>query len=487
MFGVKGFDIVIGNPPYVEFKNLAKQVKALLTGYRTTKGKYDLYIPFLEQPSRLLKKSGILCYICPTRFMHRDYGAEVRKFIASNYEIAQIVDFGDRQMFETATTYTGVFIFKNAVRSDYTFYYANELTRNEPLSVSSTKLLEGPWYFENESIEGLISSIREKTRALESISEGILQGIATGKDSVFLVKENIIREYEIERDILKPFLMGKDIRRYAIEWSGNYCIYPYNDFGKVIPEADFKTKYPKAYRYLTNRKAELSGRDYFERSSKLWFELWNQRTITKFKKRKIVTLDNASRNSFAIDDGKFIGTTTTYSIIIPDDSFGLEFVTALLNSRLLTYYHQKNTIPQASGFFRYQATFIKGFPIKVAEAHIQDTFKNLVDYLLFLREADVNVSEHVSNSHLTEQFDEVIDALVYELYFERHFRQADIAFHKYAARDFNPIEGLDNKDKLKVIETAYQKLREKNSEIRNNLKLMDIRLADLIGPIKKAR
>ena len=93
------------------------------------------------------------------------------------------------------------------------------------------------------------------------------------------------------------------------------------------------------------------------------------------------------------------------------------------------------------------------------------------------------------NSHLVEQFEEVIDALVYELYFEEDFRRAEIEFLKYAKRDFPPIEGLklNHAEKIKIIHNAYQTLRQKDNEIRNNLKLMDIRLADLIMPIKTAR
>ena len=91
------------------------------------------------------------------------------------------------------------------------------------------------------------------------------------------------------------------------------------------------------------------------------------------------------------------------------------------------------------------------------------------------------------NSHLVEQFEEVIDALVYELYFEEDFRRAEIEFLKYAARDFPSIERLARSDKIKTVHAAYQTLRRQDNEIRNNLKLMDIRLEDLIMPIKTAR
>ncbi len=134
-------------------------------------------------------------------------------------------------------------------------------------------------------------------------------------------------------------------------------------------------------------------------------------------------------------------------------------------------------------------------------------FVNLVDYILFLKETDE--AEQVKGSEFklqfafagearrehaeawtqnaVEQFEEVIDALVYELYFEEDFRQAEIEFQTYAARDFPSIEGLARADKIKTVRAADQILRRQDNEIQINLKLMEVRLADLITPIKTAR
>jgi hypothetical protein len=489
MYGVKDFDVVIGNPPYVEFKNLEKSIKATLLNFKTTRGKYDLYIPFVERPKELLKEGGTLCYICPTRFMHRDYGEELRKFIIAEFKVLDIVDFADRQVFKTATTYTGVFQFENSSSSNYDFQYSKSIDKKDCLQIPSNRLTDKPWYFENEGVTELFNRLRAKSETLENISDGIFQGIATGKDSVFLVKKNEIDEYNLEEEILQPFLMGKDIHKYYITWAGTYCIYPYTDDGKVISENLFKKNYPNTYNYLKGQKSNLSGRDYFDKSNKLWFELWNQRNLNRFKKEKIVTLDNASKNSFALDDKGFIGTTTTYAVSISDKSLNLKYTLALLNSKLLTYYHQRNTTPQSNGFYRYQATFIKGFPIYIASPDKQKSFSILVDYILFLLKLTEKnpINEYVPNSHIIQLFEEVIDAMVYELYFEEDFKNAKIAFIKYAERDFKSIEGKGKEEAIKIIHSAYQKLREKDNEIRQNLKLMDTRLADLIMPIKTAK
>lgn len=489
MYGVNDFDIVIGNPPYVEFKNLEKSIKLKLTHFKTTRGKYDYYIPFVERPFSLLSENGILSYICPTRFMHRDYGEELRKFLIDESKIKIIVDFGDKQVFTSATTYTGVFVFEKSKSKEYTFSYSNNIDSRNKLEVESKKLNSQPWYFENDSITELFESMRLNSTKLENIAEGIYQGIATGKDSVFLLKNAEIEKHSIEMEILQPFLMGKDIDKYEIKWSGTYCIYPYKSDGKVIPENELQKKYPNAYKYLIENRSILSGREYFDKSPKLWYELWNQRNLSRFCQPKIVTLDNASKNSFAFDDNNFIGTTTTYSIINKNSKLNIKYLLGVLNSKLLTYYHKKNTSPQSNGFYRYQATFIKGFPIYIAKFDQQSTLAILADYLTFLKKLKETelINSFVPNSHIVQLFEEVIDALVYELYFEEDFRKAGIEFMKYAQRDFESIEGKDEKEAIAIIEKAYQTLREKDNEIRNNLKLMDIKLADLIMPIKTAK
>jgi hypothetical protein len=486
MYGVENFDIVIGNPPYVEFKNLAPSIKKKLTNYRTTKGKYDLYIAFMERPKDILSNKGILCYINPTRFMHRDYGLEIRKFIKEFYTVKQIVDFGDSQIFNSATTYTGVFLYENKINSNYEFEFVKNINRLNIQKISDAKLIPEPWYFQSDSTNYILNIIRENSINLDRIVEGIYQGIATGKDKVFIINNEDVANNHIEIDSIKRFLMGKDIQPYKINWTKHYVIYPYDDDGKVIPENKLQANYPNTYNYLKDKRDELSGRGYFDKSNKLWYELWNQRNYKRFKTEKLITLDNASKNSFAYDNKGFIGTTTTYSII-PKKGTPIFGLLGVLNSSVMNYYHKKNTIPQANGFYRYQKTFIKSFPIKnfVNNYNFYDLIGVLSLMVSTILEYGAQINPHVPNLHIAQLFEEVIDAMVMELYFEEDFKKAGIEFIKYAERDFMPIEHLKTeKEKIEVIHEAYQKLRQKDNEIRNNLKLMDIKLADIVMPIK---
>lgn len=488
MFGVEKFDVVIGNPPYVEFKNLNPSIKNKLIGFKTTKGKYDLYIAFMERPLDFLRVNGILCYINPTRFMHRDYGQEIRKFIKKEYTVKKIIDFGDAQIFNTATTYTGVFLFQKASATNYQFEYGKNLLKWSNQLISDEKLIPEPWYFQSDYANYLLNLIRENSLHFENVVEGIFQGVATGKDEVFIVKEGEVSQNQLESNSIKKFLMGKDISPYVINWSNHYVIYPYEDNGKVIREAKLKEIYPNSYSYLLKRRSSLTGRGYFDKSSKLWYELWNQRNYKRFKVEKLITLDNASKNSFAYDNSGYIGTTTTYSIL-PKPGTPIFGLLGVLNSSVLNYYHKKNTIPQANGFYRYQKTFIKSFPIKDFQSNLSfykiiGVFAQMIMFLSGLKE---NLNSHVPNSHIAQLFEEVIDAMVMEMYFKDDFEKEGIGFIKYAERDFESIEGKAESEKIEIIHRAYQKLREKENEIRNNLKLMDIKLADIVMPIKAAK
>lgn len=435
VFDKGGFDIVIGNPPYIEFKKLEKEMKIHLEEqYLTTKGKYDLYIPFIEFSKNLLKKKGYLIYICPTRFMHRDYGKTLREFIATNFTTVKIIDFGDGQIFDDAMTYTGIFSFKNSIQEkhfDYTKLLADNKDKFENLnfqSIDKSELKSATWYFDNVSNE-LIKKIQKETFSLESITSGILQGIATGKDSVFIVDNETIQEYNLENKLLHKILKGKDISPFKINWSKKYLIYTYDNDGNVIEEKVLKTDFPNTYKYLISKKGELSGRDYFDNSNKLWFELWNQRNLRKYQVEKLITLDNASKNSFAYDDRGFVGTTTTYSII--PKGIDAKYLLGILNSKLLCYYHMKNTIPQAGGFYRYQALFIKDLPLKTGSGYSKNII-GLVNKIIEKREESIDSSNYENK----------IDALVFHLYglSESEMLQVLDTFKDLSIKDRNRIQ-----------------------------------------------
>ena len=405
-----GFNIVIGNPPFVEFKTLDTAQKQLLDCYQTTKGKYDLYIPFIEKGLHLCTKHGTLTYICPTRFMKRDYGTALREHIKENCTLQQIVDFADHQVFDSAITYTGIFQFNNYPPNDtYSIKVLDPgaFPNRSITEFSSSNLNDSVWLFNDVKVATLLNKMSQHGQTLQSLCIGIYQGIASGKDEVFFISQETIDEYSIEVDLLHKVLKGRDIGPYAINWSGKFVIYPYNSKGKVIPEDEIIAKYPKLYNYLLSQRDNLRGRGYFDKSSKLWYELWNQRNLERFSQPKLMTLDNASKNSFTYDEEGLLGTTTVYSIV-PNEVSECKYILGVLNSKCLNYYHKNKSIPQQGGFYRYQALFIQDLPIPSATPTQQQPIIKLVDAILAAKRQDPQADTSILENE--------IDILVYLLY-----------------------------------------------------------------------
>ena len=429
-----GFDVVIANPPYVEFKNLGQDIKKTLKQYVTAKGKYDLYIPFIEKAFIISNCCGTVHYICPTRFMNRDYGSALRTLINKKYSIKSIVDFSDIQVFDSAMTYTGLFCFNKLKNANFSLLKFKQDIQNsnivsqilqQPLNylehldfnIYPQKLTElSNWYFYNNDELNLLKKIKNEAISLKDFSDGIYQGIATGKDDVFIINKLIIDKFSISNIYLQKMLKGKNISKYNIRWGNKFLIYPYDENGNVLSEDIIKKNDMNLYEYLLSNQKKLKGRSYFEKSSKLWYELWNQRQLKRFHQMKIITLDNASQNSFALDSNNYLGTTTTYSIILKNkNEKNYKYTLALLNSKLLDFFHKKNTVPQAGGYYRYQASFINNLPIKKTNEEIQNKFVSVVDKILAITQTD-DYLENQEKQDAVKEYEKQIDIMVYKLY-----------------------------------------------------------------------
>jgi hypothetical protein len=433
----------------------------------------------------------------------KDFGSPIRKVISDNFKIIEIFDFADYQIFETAITYTGIFIYrKENKNNEYNFIY-QRLNGNEKAKdrsslfiakensiyktiskISSDKLVADSWIFGSKENELIISKI-EQNKPLKHFTKYVFQGIATGKDEVFFLNKEKINEYNLELEILYPILKGKDVRKYSADWGGTYIIYPYDKItNKVIQENKLKLDYPNVYSYLSDRRELLKGRGYFDKSNKLWYELWCERNLSKFLETKIVNAEISPENRFQLDKSGILGNTKIFSTVLKDEwSKYYSTLLTILNSKLLNYYHKKIASPKAGGFFDYKTQFIQKYPIKFPKSTV--CFDTLTAFLIKLNDSNlsIQIEEFIPNKHISEAFEEVIDALVFELYFPEEFAEKGIEIEKYAQDIFKPIDGLSEEEQIKAIKEAYETLREKDNPLRNQIKLMKIELKDLLLPI----
>ena len=428
MFGAKdGFDIVIGNPPYIEFKKQSQELKDSLKQYETAKGKFDIFVCFIEKSAKLLKQGGVHCFINPTTFMKRDYGKATRDYINKYFEILQILDFADAQIFDSATTYTGIFIFKkNEACKKYSFEYQKFLSNKEvdddnmfvPVNtnykesfmVKNEELKKDAWIFLSSLIQDLYFKIDNPTAIkMKEIAKYIFVGIQSGKDEVFFINQDIINNLNLETQIIHPILKGNNVESFFYDWSGTYIIYPYDEDNHVLSESILKKNYPNVYKYLVSQRDNLSGRDYFDNSSKKWYELWCERSYIKFCQKKIVNCEISATNRFAVDDNNYLGNTKIFNTVLNDKYSHLyDFITGLLNSNVLNYFEKQISTPKAGGAYEHKTQFIERYPIMLGTELQQKEIGTLSSEISKAKKADINADV----SKLIKQLNEK----VYELY-----------------------------------------------------------------------
>jgi len=276
-----GFDVIIGNPPYVKLQNLDKnQIEFFYSNYDSAKKHYDIYVLFVEKGLSLLKKGGILGFILPSKFFITDYGAGLRKFISKHKCILQIVNFKGFQVFDEATTYTCLLLLRKSENKTFDYFEIGDKNKLEQTKILSSDILrhsvqEQPagdeaWNFSSYEIGALLSKLKRNKLTLGGISQDIFQGFLSGRDRFFFVNvledmgslvkvknSYVDKEHVIERALLKKMLKGKDIRRWEINWKNLFVIYPYqlqNHATSLIPLQKMKADHPKLYRYLLTYK-----------------------------------------------------------------------------------------------------------------------------------------------------------------------------------------------------------------------------------------
>ena len=463
MYGVDDFDIVIGNPPYVDIKSLPKPiVRYYFKEFNTTENRINLYSIFIERGYEFVNDRGVLTYINPNSILVNDSYRKIRKHIID--DTSTIIKLPD-SVFKTATVETIILMLskgvtdKNFVKSKYfksqdkisfnniSFqFFEKQLWRNDKNIrfniFTDTKTLEKISKIENES--NLLIDIVD-------FSLGITPYDKYKGHSQELIKNREYHSDEKVNDNYVPLISGKNIKHYYVS----------NEIKEYLKYGDWLGA-PREKRFFEGAKIIV-------------------RQILEGRNLGIIA---------AYSDKPRYFTQIGFSLVPKENSdTNLKYLVAILNSSLMTYYHKAKFLDtEKITFPKILIANCKQFPIK--EIDNNNVFNSLVDYILYCYNLDkeTQINAHVPNSHLIQLFEEVTDAMVMELYFEEDFKKVGIEFIKYAERDFKSIEKLNTEvDKIEIIHKAYQTLRKKDNEIRNNLKLMGIKLADIVMPIKTAK
>ncbi|EAJ9357009.1 class I SAM-dependent DNA methyltransferase [Campylobacter jejuni] len=424
----KGFDLIIGNPPYIRQEEIKELKNTLSKNYKVYKGTADIYTYFYELGFNVLKENGILSFITSNKYTRAGYGEALREFLLKNTCILKYIDLNGIKVFDSATVDTSILSFEKIKIKENTFKYLslnNELLKNydfeisaikEFLNISQNSLSKESFAFNDESTNALKTKIEKLGTPLKDWHGlNINYGIKTGLNEAFIIttekKDEILAnckdEDEKERTakLIRKMLRGRDIKRYSYEWAGLWVIGTFPSLKIDIEQ------YPALKQYLSQflPHIEQSGeKGCRKKTSNKWFETQdNIAYYEEFEKEKIVWAEMTKEACFVYDNSNFFTNQTCYFFTHCD----YKYLLAILNSRLIVYYMQYISSHLGQGAFRWIRQYIEKLPIPKINSKnekLADELINLVDEILKAKEQDKNAN--------TQELENKINSLVYKLY-----------------------------------------------------------------------
>ena len=375
-----GFDIVIGNPPYVGASKITDESRQYLSRWSVTKtGKTDLYIPFFQIAIECLKEGGVLGYITVNNFYRSVNGRAFRSYMSANEYSFKIIDFGSEQVFRGRSTYTCIcFINKQKGIVSYCKASSKSLDRikNDSYCYLDYKNLdhEKGWLLQDDSIALNIRKIESTGKPLGKTFD-IKNGFATLKNDVFILtvinedtefyySQNKLGEiFKIEKDICRNVIKPNTLKsEKEISNKIERLLFPYsvlNGTVKVMEEDVLKGQYPYAYKYLLHNRHVLSQRDKGKREYEQWFAFGRTQAIN-ISGYKLLFPYIAEYPYFVISEDKDLLFYNGYAIVC-DDLQKLKVLQKILRSEVFWYYIKHTSKPYGSDYFALAKNYVKNF------------------------------------------------------------------------------------------------------------------------------
>ena len=379
----KGFDLVVGNPPYVRTKHLEEETKALMKRWKVaSSGNADLYIPFFEIGLKYLKQNGILGYITVNTFKRSVNARNLRSFFKGSLLDLTILDFGAHQVFENKMTYTAIVFIENRKRLSINYKKVSPLDIKQKKQIKpfeiSYKLLDSHkgWMLAEGDILNNIHKIETTGKPLGETAN-IKNGLATLCNSIFIffpIREDELYyyrldanvEYKIEKSICREAIKPNKLKQEnQIHKLTEKIIFPYStDQQKkavVLEEEVFQESYPYAYNYLEEHKKKLMNRDKGKPKKYKWYEFGRSQSIND-SGQKIFFPYMSNQPYFVYSDKKDLLFYAGYAIY-SDSLRELRILEKILKSKVFWYYISHTSKPYSSNYFALAKNYVKDFGI----------------------------------------------------------------------------------------------------------------------------
>jgi len=425
-----GFNVVIGNPPYVRQEEFGEIKPYLEANYETYQGTADLFVYFFEKELKLLKKDGFFGMIVSNKWLRAGYGKNLRKFL-TGYWIEEFIDFGDLRVFTDATIYPCIIIMKKIKKLNpkirickmetLEFGSLEEYIRNNSYFINQSELSEKEWNIQKRESNELLKKIRNSGLSIEEYAGvKIYRGILTGLNEAFIIdekkREELIHKDSRNGDLIKPFLTGAESKRYAIKSKKNYIIFTRRGIDIF--------HYPSILRYLEQFKNKLAPKKSKEQENGRkpgnykWYEIQDSTAYYEdFEKPKIIWGNLATRSSFSFDEknGFYVNAP---ACILPTNS---KYVLGILNSKLISYFLKSICAERRGGFIEQKPVYVSQVPIKKPTETQESDMIKLVEKMLQLNEKLLKIGDKLTDERARidkeiTNIDPQIDDLVYTIY-----------------------------------------------------------------------
>ncbi|MCX6782030.1 MAG: Eco57I restriction-modification methylase domain-containing protein [Candidatus Magasanikbacteria bacterium] len=431
-----GFDIVIGNPPYVrqeEFSGIKPVLKEQYGDFFN--GRADLYTYFIARGTTLLKERGILSFITSNKFFVRGYGENTRALLTKDISLKKVVNFGELPVFQASVDSAIVLAENTKPKEKDSLDFAqaktgadikniHEFFETKKGTIKLTSLGSGVWSLQDPEKLTVLNKIKSQKNTLGAYYDGnIFAGLKTGLDGVYVITRsfrdkliNADKKYEV---VIKPWLRGKDVKKWNpnfhdlwvinLRSSSNFT-WPWSGMSNVVAETIFQSQYPILYDYLIQHKKKISKRS---DQGDYWWELRSCAYDDKFNTRKIIYPDCAKEMRATYDETGLYGTLAMY--IVSYDPI----IMGILNSKLFDWYSRMTFAtfgdPWNGGRIIFKTIYMSKVPVPDTKNNTGVLIKGGVDKILAITKS----SDYLENSAKkaeVKKYEEQIDKLVYELY-----------------------------------------------------------------------
>ena len=413
MFGIPdGFDIVIGNPPYISHDKIEKQLKAKLKDYYQSYQPFaDVYCYFIEKAIKLQKQRGVLSLITSNSYLRAEYGAPIRRLLQNKNTLHRLLSVENSQVFENAIVNVAILVSRKStnltddicvvVNSPYSGDSFADFIQKNGFNYPQAYFNAKSWNLVEPKRAELQQKLESSGRTLGQLKTKIRLGIATGSNEAFLIdeakKQNLCENNPANAEIIKPILRGRDIFRYSYTLAGQYILLAKNG---VNVEQD----YPEIYEHLDSFGDRFRNRG---AQGQHWTNLRACSFYDDFKKEKIVWIELTDLGRFALCDEEVYLLNSAY-FLLPPPAVESKFLLGILNSSTIRFYLGLIAETSGMGTSRWINNYVKEFPIPMVPHDQQIQVIRLVDQIFDTKRTDPDAD--------ASQLENEIDQVVYSLY-----------------------------------------------------------------------